>query len=209
MLLVLASPSAARVAQQPTVGASELQTGRQLLDAGRLVEAERAFMAAVAKTPSDAGAWNWLGSARFALKHWTPAIEAFEKCRALAPKNTDVLGNIGVCWFSLTEFDKARECFEQAVALDDKCARCHMFLGRIASNRGDDARTESEYKLAVANARDEPLAPFYFGLFLFQQRRLGEAKAAFELCLELSPDTPGAHLTAWRTIASVIPGRRA
>ena len=194
VLLALAGPVSAQTAQKSSSSANEMALGQQLLATGRLAEAERAFAAAVAKTPGDAGAWNYLGNARFAQKLWTPAIEAFERARALLRSNGQVSDNIGACWFSLSEFERARECFERAVALDAGDARAHMFLGRLAASRCDDATAESEYKLALAHARDEPLAPLYWGLYLFQHRRLDEAKQAFELCLQISPDTPGAHL---------------
>jgi hypothetical protein len=72
-----------------------------------------------------------------------------------------VSDNLGACWFSQSEFGRARECFERAVALDAGDARAHMFLGRLAASRGD--ATARQYKLALARANDEPLAPLYWG----------------------------------------------
>jgi Tfp pilus assembly protein PilF len=174
--------------------ADPVAVGRELFDAGRFDQAEKQFELAVAKRPEDAGAWTMLGQARYAQKLWAKACEAFERVQALAPNDARPLGNVGVCRFSLQQFDAAATAFERAVKLDPTYSRGHLYLARIAAERGADDAAELEFGLAVRSAQPEPLAPFYYGIYLFQARKLDEAAAQFERCLELAPDLPGAHM---------------
>lgn len=188
LVLALLAPPQASPAQ------AELVQGQQLFAAARYEEAELAFGTATRKEPQNAAAWNLLGLAHHAQKEWGSAATAFERALAIAPQERLLHQNLGVARFELHELDKARVCFEKAIALDAQDSRSHLFLARIALARGETEAAERELALAVAAKEPDPLAFFHQGVFLFQARRLDEARKALERAVELDPGLPGAHL---------------
>ena len=114
--------------------------------------------------------------------------------RVAAPNERLLHQNLGVARFELHEHDKARVSFEKAIAFEAQDSRSHLFLARIALARGDAGAAEREFALAVGAQQPDPLAFFHQGVYLFQERRLDEARKALERAVELDPGLPGAHL---------------
>jgi len=69
--------------------------GWALWNQRKLPEAEAKFQAAVAKDPTNANAWNGLGSLLFSQGKPANAKEAFEKAMAVEPKHTAALTGLG------------------------------------------------------------------------------------------------------------------
>jgi superkiller protein 3 len=198
-LLAGASFATVQARQEPAAAPEEraaaaIARGEALMQRGQADGAEAAFVEAVQLDPNCAVAWNRLGEARHAQKDWSLAADAFARVEALAPREPAAFANRGVCFFSMQELDRARAEFAAALAIDATHSRAHLYLGRIAVARGEDAVAEREFALAVASPAVDPLAPFYQGLHFFQLRRLDEAEAAFRRALELAPDLHSAHL---------------
>lgn len=174
--------------------ADEVALGQQLFAAARYEEAEPHFLTATRLAPKDAGAWNALGTARHAQKHWPTAIEAFERARVLAPNEPQVLVNLAVCRFELQELETAATLFTRALELAPAESRAHLFLARIAVLQGDDARAEREFASATSMAAPDPVALLHQGIFFLQARRLDEARKALERLVALDPNLPGGWL---------------
>lgn len=169
-------------------------TAVQLFNAGRLRDAEAMADVLARATPSDGTLWSLLGNTRFAQKHYRTAADAFRRACEVLPKDRTVRDNLGVCLYSLQDLDAARATFEESVKIDPGSGRAHLFLARIAAQRDDAETAEREFQLAVNAPTADALAPFYYGLHLFQDRRLEESERHFEHALRLDPDFAGAHM---------------
>ncbi len=205
-LLVLAPPAAASLAparaaaqaqsEQDRIAQAkaELATAQGFLEQGDFESAEPHLVAFLSLDPGNAPVWNLLGSARFALKRWKSACEAFERAATLLPREAEVANNLGAARFELQQLEAAASSFRRVLELSPGNSRAHLFLARIAVLGGDEALAEREFAQAVAAREPDPLAPFHQGIFLLQSRRLDEAHKAFEQAIALDPNLPGAWL---------------
>src|SRR5579859_5872183 len=65
--------------------------GAVKMQQGQFGEAQRLLSAAVKAGPRNAAGWNHLGQAQYALKRPVEALRSFDKARALAPDDVDIL----------------------------------------------------------------------------------------------------------------------
>lgn len=194
LLALVASWIVLAQANPPPAPKADPLLAQQLLAAGRTRDAEAMYEQLVQLAPSDGSLWNALGGARFAQKDYLDAIPAFRRAHELLPSNLTVLDNLGCSYFNAQQLDAARETFQKSVEVAPSAPRSHTFLGRIAALRGDASTAESEFQLAVGSPQVDSLAPFHYGLHLFQERRLEDAARAFEYALRLDPEFASAHM---------------
>jgi Flp pilus assembly protein TadD len=182
-------------ASSPAPAVAELMArSQQSFARARYDEAEKTLREAARLEPSQVAIWVALGQACYAQKRWDPALEAFEKARMLAPGDARIDSNIGVCAHERGDLDRARDALERVVASNPSDSRANLFLARIAWSKGETERAEQLFGKALASERLEPIAPYYQGLFLYQERRLGEARVAFERALQSMPDHVASHM---------------
>ena len=102
---------------------------RAQLRAGHMAEAERAFRDVIAKYPDLGGAHANLGLIlRNTSKH-DESIAALEQAVKVSPKQPVFHNQLGVSYRHKGQFQKARNAYEQAIALDDSYADAHLNLG--------------------------------------------------------------------------------
>jgi tetratricopeptide (TPR) repeat protein len=161
---------------------------------GRLGEAAAAYESVVGSFPQDWESWNNLGNVRRAAGDADGAVAAFRRAIALRPDLIEIVFNL-----SNTLGEAGR--LEERLAMMREAAR----IG------GDDARVQTEYGVAAAEARDfdtaeqayraalaaDPaFAPAYveLGLLLETRNRLD----AFAALIEAAPPVPEiGFLKAW------------
>jgi Flp pilus assembly protein TadD len=190
LMLALATPPQAPAAPaQPDVATAE-----RLFATGRFRDAEVVAEALTRAKPDDASIWSLLGNARFAQKDYEPAAAAFERALAIQPKERVILDNLGCSYFLSQHLDQARAAFERSLTTDADGSRAHSFLARIAALRDDSATAEREFEASIRAKNVDSLAPFHFGLYLMQERRIEDASKQFEHALRVDPDFAGAHM---------------
>src|SRR5258708_12258246 len=74
-----------------TTGNSALQRAADLEERGQFAESEEIYLAQEKHFPKNAEILFHLGTLRMRQKDWPKAIEYLEKCRALQPRNPDIL----------------------------------------------------------------------------------------------------------------------
>ncbi|HIJ67142.1 MAG TPA: tetratricopeptide repeat protein [Planctomycetes bacterium] len=104
----------------------------------------------------------------------------------------DVLRELGDCYVSVGEYDKARECYDEAVGLAPDEAAPYIGFGVIAMQTGELADAETAFK--VARRLDPKCSKAYCGLAMICQNR-SDAAGAFDLYLK-SLETDSDNLTA-------------
>jgi tetratricopeptide (TPR) repeat protein len=74
----------------------------------------QALRARLEKSPNDTDAMLELANLNFDIQSWDRARELYERYQQLKPGDPDVLTDLGICYRSLGNADKALESFHQA-----------------------------------------------------------------------------------------------
>lgn len=104
----------------------------------------------------------------------------------------DVLRELGDCYTSVGEYEKARECYDKAAALAPDEAGPYIGFGVIAMQSGELTDAETAFK--VARRLDPECSKAYCGLAMICQQR-SDAAEAFDLYLK-SLELDSDNLTA-------------
>ena len=188
-----------------TIGAGERQEGFERLEANRLVDAGRAFEAALARNPQDADALGGLGLVRLREGRMTEARSLLERAIAADPSRAanwrQALDGAsysaelaeGRAQLRRGEVDAAETTLRRAVVRDaaDR-TDAEILLGDIALRRSDYAGAEERYRAALA--RRPNFQPAVQGLerALRQQGRIAEAdQLARQLRVATGPASGG------------------
>lgn len=106
------------------------EDARRLMRAGRMDEAEGALLALTRAAPQLGGPHANLGVLYRDHGHrLAPAIAELETAVRLSPRQPLFHNELGVTYRQAGQFDKARQAYEQALALDPNCAPAVLNLG--------------------------------------------------------------------------------
>jgi tetratricopeptide (TPR) repeat protein len=103
-----------------TAGNSALRRAADLEERGQFAEAEQIYVAQEKHFPKNAEILFHLGTLRLRQKDWPKAIEYLEKCRALQPRNADVLFYLAQAYYLKGELAQAQKIILSAVQLAPK-----------------------------------------------------------------------------------------
>ena len=109
---------AEKVARYPHNAFLLNEFGNQLLEAGRVNEAELRYRQAVDIDPQFVMAWNNLGVARSALGKLKGAKGAYERAVRISPTYALAYYNLGVAHDAMGHYEKAVKNYERAIQLD-------------------------------------------------------------------------------------------
>jgi len=110
--------------------------------------------------------------------------ESFARAAELAGKDVGMLVLIGQQHHRLRSFDRARECFERAVAVEPTSAHARLSLAAwLERERKLDAAWECVEACLTVNARN-PQALYFRAFLMHRQGRNGEAEKALRGLLE-------------------------
>ncbi len=113
----------------PAEAQRAFDAARAHLRAGRAADAERGFRDVIAKHPELGGAHANLGLIlRNAGKH-DESIAALEQAVKVSAKQPLFHNQLAISYRHKGEFQKARNAYEQAIALDENYADAHLNLG--------------------------------------------------------------------------------
>ena len=113
---------------------------------------------------------------------------------------TRSLLNEGRAFLQSNDLDRARSCFENAVAGDPTSAQAHYLLGVVAERRKDLSAAAASFSAAIRYAPTMATAHDRLGFVLGQSGRTEEALREFERAVQLEPSLFDAqyHLGATR-----------
>jgi tetratricopeptide (TPR) repeat protein len=115
ILLCLFAPTVCAQAQAPQPQSSpRMMAANELLKAQRWTEAANAYEEIVKDEPKNGRAWYQLGMARFSLKKFALAVEAFQKNIALT-NNPNVMYQLACAYARLGQNELALEWLSKAV----------------------------------------------------------------------------------------------
>jgi Flp pilus assembly protein TadD len=147
--------------------------------------------------PRDAQAWHYLGRTKYSESRFAEAINAFQHCLKLDPKNVKAGDNLGLSLAGLGRNEEAAAAYNQAIAwqaqLPVKNPDPYIDLGKllIDEKRPQDAVT---FLLqAVEIAPRDSRAHEVLGKAYIRIEEFPKAQAELEKAVELSPQSPNLH----------------
>lgn len=154
--------------------------------------AEKWLGESVELNPGDAQAWFYLGRTQYSETKYAAAIEAFEHCLKVDPKNVEAEYNVGLSYEGLKQPDEALQAYQNAIAWQSggamKSADPFVAIGRLYLSRNQPDKAVPYLAQAVAAFPQISLAHEEMGKAYSILQRLPEAQAELEKAVELSPE---------------------
>lgn len=113
------------------------------------------------------------------------ALAAYERCAVLPEVAAEALSRIGHLQLVLGRAEAAANALRAAAALEPQRPERRMDLARALTLEKDDAAAEAQVRDVLAEAPELVDAWWVLGRILSEAGRFGEARAAFERCVEL------------------------
>ena len=154
--------------------------------------AEKWLAASVKLNSNDAQAWFYLGRTEYSETKYLPAIEAFEHCLKLEPKNVIAEYNVGLSYEGLGQKDEALQAYQNSIEWQagggTKSADPYVALGRLYVGENQPGKAVPYLTQAVAAFPQISLTHEELGKAYSSLHRLPEAQSELEKAVQLSPD---------------------
>jgi tetratricopeptide (TPR) repeat protein len=160
---------------------------------GRMGEAHRLFLAAVKANARAPQGWSNLGQALRALKRPQEALECFDKARALAPDDADILYQHANALLGLGRAGDALVEFQALLARVPQHVEARVDSGHAQAALGLHEQALAEFDRALTLDPRHPLAHYNRGVALIRLGHYAEALAANDSALAVVPE----HANAW------------
>lgn len=142
--------------------------------------------------PKDAQGWFYLGRTRYSETKYPAAIEAFEQCLKLEPRNILAEYNVGLSYEGLNQKDEAIQAYQNAIEWQTqseiKSPEPFVYLARLYLNQNQPERAVPYLVQAVVAFPQVSLAHEELGRAYSVLHRLSEAQVELEKAVKLSPE---------------------
>ena len=170
-------------------------------------DADKWLTRAVEQDPNDADTWYCLGRVKYNENRFAEAVNAFQHCLTLDPKNVKAADNLGLSCAGLDRNDEALAAFKNAIAWqsDASVKNPDPFINigelLLEQNRAGEAVSYLTQAVAIPQeiyrsqgmAELEPRAHEHLGMAYSRLNRPREAKAELEKAVELAPEDARLH----------------
>lgn len=149
--------------------------------------------------PKDAQGWFYLGRIKYSQDEFPGAIEAFEQCLELEPRNILAEYNVGLSYEGLQQKDEAIQAYQNAIAWqaqsEVKSPKPFIYLGRIYLDENQPEKAVPYLLQAVAAFPQVSLAHEELGRVYSALNQLPEAQQELEKAVALTPNVASVHIT--------------
>ena len=153
--------------------------------------AEKWLTASLTLNSQDAQAWFYLGRTKYSQTNYAGAIQAFEHCLKLEPKNVSAEYNVGLAYEGLNQNDEAIQAYENAIdwqsQADAKSPDPSVALARLYLHQNQPEKALLYLQQLVAAFPKLALAHEELGKTYSVLHRLPEAQEQLEKAVQLSP----------------------
>jgi predicted TPR repeat methyltransferase len=175
--------------------------------AGRVVEAERAYRALLAEDPADANAAHFLGMLRFQAGEIEEGLALLHRSVEADPANAHAWNNLGNVYVQIQRDEQAEQAYLRATSLDPRLSPAWYNLARVYSR-------DDKFERALVCLRNvtrivsgfvdalQTLAHVYYRL-----GRPDEARAVYQQWAEEVPDDPTPRHMLAATSGQGVPER--
>jgi protein O-mannosyl-transferase len=126
------------------------------------------------------------------LRYWQDSLTIFAHTVEVTGDNYAADDCLGKTLNNIGEWQKAEECFEDAVRLEPTYPMAQFDLGMNLLEQKDDNDASNHLATAVQLWPGNPVMQYDFGVFLLQHGHTNEAAAYFNAALAARPDFPEA-----------------
>ena len=161
------------------------------------MDADRWLTQSVQLNSRDAQAWYYLGRTKYSTGQFREAIEAFEECLKLEPRNVEAENNVGLSYEALRRPDEAIQAFENAIAWQTESSAKNpepfIELAHLYLNENQPEKAVPYLSQSIAISPNVSKAHEELGKAYSLLHRLSEAQAELEKAIELTPQAPNLH----------------
>jgi Tfp pilus assembly protein PilF len=176
-----------------------------LTQAGKLDEAEAAYLDLVAKEPSVPEVYQNLGYIYSQKKDWVKAEEAYKKALELRPNYPDVASALAKVYQDSGQGAKAIELMSKAAGENPNDPKAQFNAGIFALNAGKSDEALAAFQKAIAADPAMAEAYYHLGTLYLNQNKIPDALANLEKYLSLNPNNPQNVATAQGLLAALKP----
>lgn len=130
-----------------------INRARQAAEAGRMPEAEQAYMQALRLRPRDIEGLNFVGMCAVGRGEALSGTLLLKKAAELEPGNAAVQCNLGIAYRSAGEWDLAQACFQKALQAAPRFADARLYLAEAQENLGRSYEALTNYFGAILQAQ--------------------------------------------------------
>jgi tetratricopeptide (TPR) repeat protein len=181
----------------PSAGRAHRMLGRELIELGRLPEAEAALKRAIAVDPEDGAATRLLGDLYRRVGALAEAIGLFEAVLRREPAAADVMVRLAECYGERYQPDRRLALLERAARHAPDVPRYQMALGSAYFGFGRREEGEVAFGRALERSPDDPELLYVFGRALVEHGedgQLDEAARMLERAASLRADHTNTRL---------------
>ncbi len=151
-----------------------------------------ALAEAVQRTPADASLRSRLAKRYLLLRDYQGAAEQYESFVALEPGNAAGWNNLGICYNSSEQFDKAIWAFEKAIEHNPRQVHGYVNVAGVYGKRGDWATASEKLEKAVVISPPSEKALIYDKLArsYVMQKKHNLALQMLEKALQFASNNP-------------------
>ncbi len=161
------------------------------------IDADHWLTRSLQADPRDPQAWYYLGRTKYSTGQFHEAIEAFEQCLKLEPRNVEAENNVGLSYEGLQRPEEAIQAFENAIAWQTESSakdpEPFIELAHLYLNENQPEKAVPYLSQSIAISPNVSKAHEELGKAYSLLHRLPEAQAELEKAVELSPQAPNLH----------------
>ena len=156
-------------------------------DAKWVTQATQASDKAISMNPNLAAVQMTAGSLHVAQGKFDLGLQELLKAQELDERSADVHAALGEAYRQQGRLDQAKTELQSAIDLASDNWRWPYLLGALYLDTGDFKSAEGNFNLALTKTPDNAAVFYNIGVLRWQEKRLPEARAAFEQAIRLSP----------------------
>jgi tetratricopeptide (TPR) repeat protein len=132
------------------------------------------------------------------------AIDAYNRCLDVDPRNVDALLNCGTLYYEEKSFARAADCFRRALAAQPQNALAHFNLGSVLEEMGQLEQARQHLRQAVNLDPNHSDAHYNLAFVCEKLRSFAEAREHWQTYVKLDPVGPWSAYARQRIAVSQI-----
>ncbi len=164
---------------------------------GDYVDADKWLTNMLQWTPNDAEGWYYLGRTKYNENRFAEAVDAFQRCLKLDPRNLRAEDNLGLSYAGLGRKEEAAAAYQQAIDWQSgavlKNPGPYIDLGDLLLDENRNEEAVFYLLQAIGVAPRESRAHELLGKAYARLEQLPRAQSELEKAIELSPQNASLH----------------
>jgi Flp pilus assembly protein TadD len=166
------------------------------------MDADKWLSKSLERSPKNAEGWYYLGRTKYNENRFEEAVQAFQECLKLEPRNVKAQDNLGLSYAGAGRVDEASTAYRLAIAWQanqsDKDSGPFLDLGSLLLDQGKTDEAIKYLLEAKEMAPGDSRTHQELGKSYERSGRLAEAQAELEKAVDLSPQDSALHFVLGR-----------